>query len=253
MCRAGAKRRIGRQLPAAVIRRCMQGEDQSHEARFIANRPLPRIRLWPRLVCRFAPGEFVDCGGGRPKRTAAPPLARRARHRYVSSNRVGSHPPSSSETGNAPTGALLVSGGEGGIVRPIPGPHPCAPCASGPACGCPNSLRANSSNRVDSHPASPSEKRNAPGGASLVSGGEGGIRTHGWLSPTPDFESGTFDHSATSPDGSRVGASRQVYAVARIETSLLRRTDATRCVSSAGFFPRQPQPGVDDCIRIQRQ
>ena len=30
-------------------------------------------------------------------------------------------------------------------------------------------------------------------------GGEGGIRTHGELAPTPDFESGTFDHSATSP------------------------------------------------------
>ena len=30
-------------------------------------------------------------------------------------------------------------------------------------------------------------------------GGEGGIRTHGGFAPTPDFESGTFDHSATSP------------------------------------------------------
>ena len=32
-----------------------------------------------------------------------------------------------------------------------------------------------------------------------ASGGEGGIRTHGGFAPTPDFESGTFDHSATSP------------------------------------------------------
>ena len=30
-------------------------------------------------------------------------------------------------------------------------------------------------------------------------GGEGGIRTHGTFARTPDFESGTFDHSATSP------------------------------------------------------
>ena len=30
-------------------------------------------------------------------------------------------------------------------------------------------------------------------------GGEGGIRTHGSIAATPDFESGTFDHSATSP------------------------------------------------------
>ena len=35
-------------------------------------------------------------------------------------------------------------------------------------------------------------------------GGEGGIRTHGGLAPTPDFESGTFDHSATSPGRKRV-------------------------------------------------
>jgi hypothetical protein len=30
-------------------------------------------------------------------------------------------------------------------------------------------------------------------------GGEGGIRTLGALTRTPDFESGTIDHSATSP------------------------------------------------------
>jgi hypothetical protein len=35
--------------------------------------------------------------------------------------------------------------------------------------------------------------------ASHATGGEGGIRTHGGFAPTPDFESGTFDHSATSP------------------------------------------------------
>ena len=33
----------------------------------------------------------------------------------------------------------------------------------------------------------------------LLTGGEGGIRTHGDIATTPDFESGTFDHSATSP------------------------------------------------------
>ena len=30
-------------------------------------------------------------------------------------------------------------------------------------------------------------------------GGEGGIRTLGRFDPTPDFESGTFGHSDTSP------------------------------------------------------
>ena len=34
---------------------------------------------------------------------------------------------------------------------------------------------------------------------SLFHGGEGGIRTLGDVATTPDFESGTFDHSATSP------------------------------------------------------
>ena len=35
--------------------------------------------------------------------------------------------------------------------------------------------------------------------SSFLFGGEGGIRTHGTVAGTPDFESGTFDHSATSP------------------------------------------------------
>ena len=32
-----------------------------------------------------------------------------------------------------------------------------------------------------------------------LDGGEGGIRTHGKIAPTSDFESGAFNHSATSP------------------------------------------------------
>ena len=43
--------------------------------------------------------------------------------------------------------------------------------------------------------------RNACGSAGCegITGGEGGIRTHGRRTPTPDFESGTIDHAATSP------------------------------------------------------
>ena len=41
--------------------------------------------------------------------------------------------------------------------------------------------------------------RGLPAVGSAEAGGEGGIRTHGTLSGTPDFESGTIDHSATSP------------------------------------------------------
>ena len=36
-------------------------------------------------------------------------------------------------------------------------------------------------------------------GSAVIAGGQGGIRTHGGFAPTPDFESGTFDHSATCP------------------------------------------------------
>ena len=43
------------------------------------------------------------------------------------------------------------------------------------------------------------EKQKAPKGAFDFSGGEGGIRTHGTGDRTPDFESGPFDHSGTSP------------------------------------------------------
>ena len=44
-------------------------------------------------------------------------------------------------------------------------------------------------------------------GLKQLLGGEGGIRTHGGFAPTPDFESGTFDHSATSPGCGWVTAS----------------------------------------------
>jgi hypothetical protein len=44
-----------------------------------------------------------------------------------------------------------------------------------------------------------SNKKGLPTGALFITGGEGGIRTHGTLARTPDFESGTFGHSVTSP------------------------------------------------------
>src|SRR5678816_3487172 len=37
-----------------------------------------------------------------------------------------------------------------------------------------------------------------------VSGGERGIRTHGTLAGTPDFESGTFGHSVSSPSATLI-------------------------------------------------
>jgi hypothetical protein len=36
-----------------------------------------------------------------------------------------------------------------------------------------------------------------------VTDGEGGIRTHGGVTPTPVFETGLFNRSSTSPQGKR--------------------------------------------------
>ena len=58
------------------------------------------------------------------------------------------------------------------------------------------------------------------------SGGEGGIRTHGRFDPTPDFESGTFDHSATSPNLETIIASmKQTPYCQRWFTGYLEITD----------------------------
>ena len=46
-------------------------------------------------------------------------------------------------------------------------------------------------------------------------GGSGEIRTHGWLSPSPVFKTGAFNHSATLPDGvlREWGAAQALYAI----------------------------------------
>ena len=53
----------------------------------------------------------------------------------------------------------------------------------------------------------------------MLPGGEGGIRTHGTVTRTPDFESGTFDHSATSPgsvDSHRCERPHYTHPVAKL-------------------------------------
>src|SRR6478672_3862455 len=80
--------------------------------------------------------------------------------------------------------------------HPWPSPALCAGSLAAVQMGGPAHL----SNPVgpSTHRASP-DTQTPPFGGACVSGGEGGIRTHGTLARTPDFESGTFDHSATSP------------------------------------------------------
>ena len=48
-------------------------------------------------------------------------------------------------------------------------------------------------------------------GRPFLFGGEGGIRTHGTENRTPDFESGTFDHSATSPEAAILTEARLLF------------------------------------------
>ena len=50
-------------------------------------------------------------------------------------------------------------------------------------------------------------------------GGEGGIRTHGRLAPTPHFECGAFDHSATSPRGRDAGRTTPAFGRTRRSSS----------------------------------
>ena len=115
---------------------------------------------------------------------------------------------------NGPKGAFLVSGGEGGIDskrggRPRFDPFGQHSWPTG------RLRRSQSLTRLVEPgalrapwvliepPALPATKK-APGGTFLVSGGEGGIRTHGTPKRTTDFESAPFDHSGTSPHGRRM-------------------------------------------------
>ncbi len=75
-------------------------------------------------------------------------------------------------------------------------------------------------------------------------GGEGGIRTHGGRKPTPDFESGTFDHSATSP-ALRVLAS--CYSIA------MRLAIALTILALALSACAPPPPSALEKIRMRGQ
>ena len=57
-------------------------------------------------------------------------------------------------------------------------------------------------------------------GLSSVYGGEGGIRTLDRFNPTPHFECGTFNHSATSPTASILCAQTDKHKTVLSETVL---------------------------------
>ncbi len=113
------------------------------------------------------------------------------------------HAPAPTETKKAPCGALFVSGGEGGIARLIPEPHP-------PRYALRASLRlskfvpTNLSNRVASSTHPHQQKQKKPlAGLFLFLAERVGFEPTVRYKRTPDFESGTFDHSATSPEVGR--------------------------------------------------
>ncbi|VXA98685.1 hypothetical protein MASSI9I_10204 [Massilia sp. 9I] len=73
-------------------------------------------------------------------------------------------------------------------------------------------------------------------------GGEGGIRTHGTVTRTPDFESGTFDHSATSPESvlRSLVSERQHYSGALAKTEELFKTCSSIALQAPGAKRSRP-------------
>jgi hypothetical protein len=85
-------------------------------------------------------------------------------------------------------------------------------------------------------------------------GGRGGIRTHGRIAPTPDFESGAFNHSATLPErahlfltntgreqahSSRGQTTRSKLQTARHASQRLLLAGFARAADSLPRFPQQ--------------
>ena len=77
-------------------------------------------------------------------------------------------------------------------------------------------------------------------------GGEGGIRTHGTENRTPDFESGTFDHSATSPQGSDFNRCTALFQRCMDKIRLLRQTPGMRVLIFLIF-----SAGLTACARVE--
>ena len=138
---------------------------------------------------------------------------------------AGGPPPPPRGGGGAPP-----NGGEGGIrvasrVRVLP-------CCS----------TASKNGRQGRRPLQPSSPQRTPGrkpGASTLRegrghGGEGGIRTHGRVSPTHDFQSCTFGHSVTSPQSQ----TRNAVASKNFSPGATHR----RTVGAPGSTPRRALP-----------
>ncbi len=97
-------------------------------------------------------------------------------------------------------GPLLYLAERVGCVRLILEPHPSRSRAQGqPAAVQIRSRRICRTRVGSSTPLAAPDTRKAPGGASLVSGGESGIRTHGRLAPAAVFKTAALNHSAISP------------------------------------------------------
>ncbi len=200
-----------------------------HPLTQIRQRPLRgRSRIWRRgwdcsahpwaspLRCAAGPA----CGGpisfltklsnpkaGSRRRTAAQPMPRRARP-WMGRVHPGGfvHNTRSPRYANAPCRGRSRIWRRGWDCSARPWASPLR-CAAGPACGGPISFLTKLSNpkhvgssTTPAHPDTPTP----PVGGARVSGGEGGIRTHGGIATTPVFKTGAFDHSATSPGSSIV-------------------------------------------------
>ena len=87
----------------------------------------------------------------------------------------------------------------------------------------------------------------------FLTGGGGGIRTLGSVATTPDFESGTFDHSATPPGFCRrLNSSRAHQGSLGALSAALHGAMITKHCSAASQFGAHPSCQNMDRMRLKK-
>jgi hypothetical protein len=81
------------------------------------------------------------------------------------------------------------------------------------------------------------------------SGGEGGIRTHGPVSRTPDFESGTLSRSATSPSISMVHKFAYLAILSKPNLRFEQRKNYETTPAGLAFMKKLVNPWYSNKIR----
>src|SRR5690606_6094209 len=176
------------------------GEGSALRSRFGAWAGLSAANAYGKSTPLPLGGRGRGRGGWSPPTTAAPARTRSSIPWVRTPPHLNPRSKSKGGTVGAPF-AFTHLGGEGGITRGYAA-RPSGPLATlavqprGARLSNPVVL-AVGSNPASSDPTIRKGATRAP--FLIVSGGAGGIRTHRTPARTPDFESGPFDHSGTSP------------------------------------------------------